>query len=79
MRSFQWNSPFFREVVEGNAAVIQTAWEEAQRQEAERSRFHQEFQELEQRVLQGRQLREALRRQIGLRQYRQDISRRQRG
>lgn len=76
----QGHSPFFREVVEGNADLIQASWEEQQRQEAasvERSRFHDEVHELEQRVRQGRHLREVLRRQIGLRQYQQDISRRQ--
>lgn len=75
----QGNSPFFREVLEGNASLIQTVWEETQRREAEGTRLYLEVRELEQRALQLRHQREVLRREIGLRQYRQDIYRRQQG
>lgn len=82
MRMEQGHSPFFRAVVERNADLINAAWLEKQHQEAaslERIRFHHEVQELEQRVRQGRHLREVLRREINLRRYRQDIYRRQQG
>jgi hypothetical protein len=75
----QGNSPFFREVLEGNAALIQGVWEETQRREAAGTRLYEETPELEHRALQLRHHREVLRRERNLRQYRQDISRRQQG
>lgn len=82
MRMEQERSPFFKEVVERNADLINAAWLEKLHEEAaslERTRFHHEVQELELRVRQGRHLREVLRQQRGLRQYQQDIVRRQQG
>jgi hypothetical protein len=75
----QGNSPFFREVLEGNAALIQGVWEETQRREAAGTCLYEETRELEHRALQLRHHREVLRRERNLRQYRQDISRRQQG
>lgn len=78
LRTEQEHSSFFKAVLDTNADFI-VAWEEKEKKEVEHRNFLNELQELEQRVLQGRHLREVLRREIRLRQYRQDIVRRQQG